>query len=85
MNSKIYAFITTLFFSSGLIAEEKVLVTKENTSYEQFTECTATTAWLIQGNSLNNIDDSKIIKIPAGWKVVGTNMSRSQPIFFICR
>ena len=58
----------------------------ENTSnYEQFTECTAVTSWLLKGRNIDEIDGTRRIKIPKGWKVVGTNTIDRDPVFFICR
>ena len=55
-------------------------------SYEQFSECVAVTSWLMQGKDTSDIGNKKRVKIPDGWKVVGTNIVKDKvPIFFICR
>ena len=53
--------------------------------HEQFTECTAVTSWLLKGRNIDEIDGTRRIKIPKGWKVVGTNTIDRDPVFFICR
>ena len=67
------------FFSASAIAQDM-------SNYPQFEECTAVTSWLMNGKDTHKIEKTKRVKIPEGWKVVGTSIfSDKTPIFYICR
>lgn len=71
--------VLAIVFSSSLQAQGQ-------SNYEQFSECVAVTSWLMQGKDTKAIENKKRVKIPDGWKIVGTNIIKEKvPIFFICR
>jgi len=71
--------ITAAFFSASASAED-------SSGYPQFEECTAVTSWLMNGKDTHKIEKTKRVKIPQGWKIVGTAIfSDKTPIFYICR
>ena len=73
---------------TGMIAlslSTGVIAAGDNSSYEQFSKCTAVTTWLINGRETSKIEKTKLVQIPDGWKVVGTGMYEKTTILFICR
>jgi len=70
---------------AGLFISTSAFAAENNFSYEQFSECTAVTSWLMKGRQTAKIESKKRVQIPEGWKVVGTNVIDETPILFICR
>ena len=79
MKSMLLTVMIALSLSTGAIAVEN------NSSYEQFSKCTAVTTWLINGRQTSKIEKTKLVEIPQGWKVVGTGMYEKTTILFLCR
>lgn len=62
------------------------VLAREMSSFTQFEECTAVTSWLMNGKDTHKIEKTRRVKIPDGWKVVGSSIfSDKTPIFYICR
>ena len=79
------SFIAGLLSLSAIFINASALA-QGTSSYPQFEECTAVTSWLMNGKDTHKMDKAKKIKIPEGWKVVGTSIfSDKTPIFYICR
>ena len=79
------SFVTGLLLFSAAFINASALA-QDTPGYPQFEECTAVTSWLMNGKNTHKIEETKRVKIPQGWKVVGTSIfSDKTPIFYICR
>ena len=79
------SFTTGLLLLSATSISPSALA-QDASSYPQFEECTAVTSWLMNGKKTHKIEETKRVKIPEGWKIVGTSIfSDKTPIFYICR
>jgi hypothetical protein len=77
--------VVLLLSFTSVAAGQDEIVARPPSNLEQFKECVAVTAWLLKGRNLDKLEESKKITIPPGWKVVGTGMASSKPVFFLCR